>query len=272
MLIWPAVDLLDGRCVRLYQGRYDEVTEFSRDPVEVAAVFVEEGARALHVVDLDGAREGAPQNAGVVREIRRRVDVPLQVGGGLRSGDDVARYLDSGVDRVILGTGAARRPDWVAGLVERHGTDAVAAGVDVREGEVVVEGWTEGSGTSREELLDRLADAGVETVVYTDTVRDGTLTRPDVDGARQVVDRGFRTLVAGGISRVEDVRALRDAGAAGAVIGSALYHGSLTLADARAAAGEIPGEDAGNGAGDGPGGPSEGDGRAAGRTGGGGGP
>lgn len=239
MLIWPAVDLLDGRCVRLYQGRYDEVTEFSRDPVEVAAAFAEEGARAIHVVDLDGAREGEPVNVDLVREIRRRVDLPMQVGGGLRDADQVARYLEDGVDRVILGTGAARRPDWVAGLVEEHGPDAIAAGVDVREGEVVVEGWTEGSGVSKEEVLDRLSEAGVETVVYTDTVRDGTLGRPDVDGAEEVISRGFRTLVAGGISRADDIEALREAGASGVVIGSALYHGTLSLPEARAAAGEI---------------------------------
>lgn len=238
MLIWPAVDVLDGRCVRLYQGSYDDVTEHARDPAAVAEAFAREGARALHVVDLDGARDGRPVHTDVIREIRRRIDVPLQVGGGLRSTDDVARYLEGGVDRVILGTGAARRPDWLAELVERYGPDAVAAGVDVREGEVVVEGWTEGSGVSREALLDRLGEAGVETVIYTDTVRDGTLTRPDVEGARAVVERGFRTVVAGGVSRAEDVRALREAGAAGAVIGSALYHGSLTLAEARAAAGE----------------------------------
>lgn len=236
MNVWPAVDLLDGRCVRLYKGRFDEVTEFSREPVTVAEAFVDQGARHLHVVDLDGARDGRPANAGVILEIRRRLDVRLQVGGGLRRDRDVLRYLEAGVDRVIVGTASARRPEWLADLVERHGPEAVAAGVDVRDGEVVVEGWQEGSGLAREEALDVLAGAGVETVVYTDTVRDGTLTRPDVDGARQVVDRGFRTLVAGGVSRVEDLLALRDAGVAGAVIGSALYHGALGLEEAMAAA------------------------------------
>jgi phosphoribosylformimino-5-aminoimidazole carboxamide ribotide isomerase len=236
MRIWPAVDLLDGRCVRLYKGRYDRVTEYDRDPVAVAERFAADGARALHVVDLDGAREGRPVNAGVVLEIRRRVDLPLQVGGGVRDDDDVARYLDAGVDRVVLGTGAVRRPDWLSRLVARHGPAAVAGGVDVRDGEVVVEGWREGSGVGRDDLLGALADAGVETVVYTDTVRDGTLTRPDVEGARRVVRAGFRTLVAGGISRPEDIAALREAGAAGAVVGSALYTGALTLEAATAAA------------------------------------
>lgn len=239
--VWPAVDLLDGRCVRLFKGRFDDVTEFSRDPVAVAEAFAEGGARNLHVVDLDGAREGRPVNGDVVLEIRRRLDVRLQVGGGLRDDGSVRRFLEAGVDRVILGTGAVRRPEWISGLVERHGTDAVAAGVDVRDGEVVVEGWEEGSGLGRDRVLDALAGAGVETVVYTDTVRDGTLTRPDVQGAADVAGRGFRTLVAGGVSRAADLADLREAGVRGVVIGSALHHGTLTLEEALAAAAGDPG-------------------------------
>lgn len=232
MKIWPAVDLLDGRCVRLYRGRYDEVTEYSRDPASVAGGFVGRGAGALHVVDLDGAREGRPVNADTVLEIRRRVDVPLQVGGGLRDDVDVERYLEAGVDRVILGTAAVRDPDWIARLVERHGPEVVAAGVDVREDRVLTEGWTEAASLDRDGLLDALDACGVETVVYTDTTRDGTLTVPDVEGARRVAARGFRTLVAGGVSRLEHVRRLREAGAAGVVIGSALYTGAIELEDA----------------------------------------
>lgn len=239
MRVWPAVDLLDGRCVRLYRGRYDEVTEYARDPLEVARRFVEEGARALHVVDLDGAREGEPRHAQLVLELRRELAIPMQVGGGLRSVEAVDRYRAAGVDRVILGTAAVRRPDRVRTLVERHGPRAVGVGVDVRDGRVVVEGWTEDSGLGREEMLDRLDDLGVETVVYTDTTRDGTLTVPDVEGARGVVERGFHTLVAGGVSRPEDVAALREAGAAGVVVGSALYTGDLTMADALRAAGDL---------------------------------
>jgi len=237
--VWPAVDLLDGRCVRLYRGSYDEVTEHGRDPVAVARRFVDEGARALHVVDLDGARDGEPRHAGLVLQIRDALDVPMQVGGGLRAEEDADRYLEAGLDRVILGTAAVTDPDRVGRLVDRHGPRAVGVGVDVREGRVVVEGWTEESGLTRDELLDRLGAVGVETVVYTDTTRDGTLTVPDVEGAREVVARGFRTLVAGGVSRARDVAALRRAGAAGVVIGSALYTRTLTLDEAlRAARGD----------------------------------
>lgn len=240
MRIWPAVDLLDGRCVRLYRGRYDEVTEYSRDPAAVAEGFVGRGAGALHVVDLDGAREGRPMSAATVLEIRRRVDVPLQVGGGLRKDEDVQRYLEAGVDRVIVGTGAVRDPEWIARLVDRHGPGAVAAGVDVRREKVLTEGWTREAGVDRDGLLDALDACGVRTVVYTDTTRDGTLTVPDVEGARSVVDRGFRTVVAGGICRPEHVREVREAGAVGAVIGSAIYTGDLELEDALRAAAEGP--------------------------------
>lgn len=242
MRVWPAVDLLDGRCVRLRRGRFDEVTEYDRDPLAVARRFVEDGARALHVVDLDGAREGEPRHVDEILRLRRALEVPMQAGGGLRSAGDVDRYLEAGVDRVILGTAAVRRPDRVARLVERHGPSAVAVGVDVRDGRIVVEGWTEESALARDEMLRRLRELSVETIIYTDTTRDGTLTVPDVEGAREVAERGFRTLVAGGVSRAEDVAALREAGAAGVVIGSALYTGDLALADARRAAADREGE------------------------------
>ena len=173
----------------------------------------------------------------------------LPGGGGLREDEDVRRYLEAGGDRLILGTGAVRDPEWLARLVEVHGAGAVAAGVDVRDEAVLTDGWTEAASLDRDGLLDALDACGIRTVVYTDTTRDGTLTVPDVVGARAVVDRGFRTLVAGGVSRVEHVRRLREAGAAGAVIGSALYTGALALEDAlRAAAGEAAGgDDAGGG-------------------------
>lgn len=236
MKVWPAIDLLDGRCVRLYRGRYDRATEYARDPLAVAERFAVDGADGVHVVDLGGAREGRPVHAGVVLEIRQRVDVPLQVGGGLREEPHVRRYLEAGVDRVVLGTAAVREPEAVGALLRAWGPERIAAGVDVRDGRVVVEGWREEAGMERDAFLDALAALGVETVVYTDTMRDGTETAPDLDGAREVVGRGFRTLVAGGVSSADQVRELRDAGADGVVIGSALYTGALALEDALAAA------------------------------------
>lgn len=243
MLIYPAVDLLDGACVRLLQGDYERVTRFSDDPVATARRFAAEGARALHVVDLDGAREGRPVSREVVLRIAGAVDVSLQVGGGLRSADDVAGYLEAGVERVILGTAAARDPQWLAGLLDRWGPERIAAGVDVAGDEVRVEGWRTGA-LRADAFLDLLGDVGTELVVYTDTVRDGTLTGPDVEGAARVIDRGFRTIVAGGVSTRGQVRRLREAGAEGAVIGSALYRGEIDLADALEAASGTGGDPA----------------------------
>lgn len=241
MIVLPAVDLLRGACVRLYRGDYDRATEYSRDPAAVAEQFVREGAEGLHVVDLDGAREGSPRNAELILEVRDRVDVPMQVGGGLRETRDVARYLRAGVDRVIIGTASAESPDWLGSLLDRFGPDRVAAGVDVEDEEVMVRGWLEGSGATVGDALRELRGLGVETVVYTDVTRDGTLGRPDVDGARRVVEAGFRTVAAGGISRPEHLRLLRDAGVDGAVVGSALYEDEMTLEEAREVASGPPG-------------------------------
>lgn len=245
MLIYPAVDLLDGACVRLHQGDFERVTRFSDDPVATARRFAVSGAPALHVVDLDGAREGRPVNREVVLRIAGAVDVPLQVGGGLRSADDVAGYLEAGVERVVLGTAAARDSGWLADLLTRWGPERIAAGVDVAGGEVRVEGWRTGA-LPAETFLDLLADVGTDVVVYTDTMRDGTLGGPNVEGAARVIDRGFRTIVAGGVSTRDQVSRLREAGAEGAVIGSALYRGEIDLAAAlEAASGRSGGHDAG---------------------------
>ena len=237
MLVLPAIDLLEGACVRLRQGDYDRATEFSREPVAVARRFVAEGARALHVVDLEGARTGRPVHRDEVAAVCTATDVPVQVGGGVRSREDAETWMGAGARRVILGTAAVGRPELLARLLASAGSDRVVAAVDVRDGRVVVRGWTEDSGLEKAEALERLAAAGVSRVLYTNVRRDGTLTRPDVDGARDVIEAGFRTLVAGGVSRVSHVEALREAGAEGCVLGSALYRGALELEEALAAAG-----------------------------------
>lgn len=244
MLIYPAIDLLEGACVRLHRGSFCRVTEFSRDPAAVARRFLRAGAPALHLVDLEGAREGAPANEDIIVAIRRLARVPLQVGGGLRSETDVSRYLEAGIDRVILGTGAIRRPQWLGRLVSRFGPDRIVAGVDVRSGRAVVEGWRAESEQSLSDVLDELGERRVERIVYTDTSRDGTLTGPDLEGARRVAERGFKTVVSGGISAAGQLRTLRRMGMAGAVIGSAFYRGALTLEEALGASGSAAGSDA----------------------------
>jgi len=236
VVIYPAIDLLGGACVRLLRGSYEHVTEFSDDPLAMARGFEAAGAPALHVVDLDGAREGRPVHAELILRIRRAVDVSLQVGGGLRHERDVAAYLEAGIDRVILGTGAAEACAWTGSLVDRFGADRIAAAADVRDGKPLLRGWTARAGHTFSSLLASFRTVGVTTVVYTNTARDGALSGADLAGTRAVVESGFRVIAAGGIASTADVRALRDIGALGAVIGSALYSGKLSLADAMEAA------------------------------------
>lgn len=240
MLIYPAIDLLGGACVRLARGSFDEVTVYAENPVEQAERFAAEGARALHVVDLDGARTGEPAHMAVLSRIAVTFPGAVQTGGGIRTEGDIERYLDLGVDRVILGTAAVSRPDWLAEMVFRFGADRLAAAVDLRGDEVMVDGWLRGASTDLPELIAGLRDAGIETIVFTDTLRDGMLDSADAARGAGFVRAGFETIVAGGVTTVDDVRRLRAVGVAGAVIGSALYEGRLTLGEALAAASERP--------------------------------
>lgn len=232
MLIFPAIDLLEGRCVRLRQGRFDEPTVYSDDPTAVARDFAAQGAEALHVVDLEGARLGKAKNLDSVFSIREAVRVFLQVGGGIRTFALGSRLLEAGVDRVVCGTAAADDPRLIAKLLERYGPDYVAAAVDLREGKVAIRGWETESEKSLDEVLRDLRTAGARWIVCTDITRDGMLAGPSLDAARRIADEGFRVIAAGGIATPEHIVRLRDAGAAGCVIGSALYEGALTLADA----------------------------------------
>lgn len=236
MLILPAIDLLEGACVRLRRGNYGRITRFSDDPISVARRFADGGAPWLHVVDLDGARDGRPGNRDAVRAIVRAVDVPVQTGGGIRDAAAAAVWLEEGVRRVILGTAAVERPETLGEVVERFGTARVAAAVELQEDRLRVEGWRRTAGIGLEEALDRLAAVGLTTLLYTDIRRDGTLLAPNVEGARRLIAAGWRVLVAGGVARPSHVVALREAGAAGVVIGSALYRGTMTLAEALEAA------------------------------------
>lgn len=236
MLILPAIDLLDGSCVRLARGSFDRVTVYADDPAARAAEFAEQGARALHVVDLEGARSGGPVHLDVVRDIRAGFPGFLQVGGGLRTTGDIAACLDLGVDRLILGTAAVGRPGWLTEAIGRHGADRLAVAVDLRGRRVMVDGWRRRSDSDLSDVLARLEAAGVRTVVFTDTERDGMLGSADAARARDFVRAGFETVVAGGVTTADDIRRLAAAGAAGAIIGSALYEGRLTVEEALAAA------------------------------------
>jgi phosphoribosylformimino-5-aminoimidazole carboxamide ribotide isomerase len=227
----PAIDVLEGRVVRLSQGRREAVTIEGGDPVELARRFRREGARRLHLVDLDGAFSGTP-TLELVERVAAAGGLPLQVGGGYRSLDAVAAALDAGADRVMVGT-AAFSPAFLTEAAARFGASLVVA-IDVKDGEVAVDGWTRGSGTTAAALATDCAAAGVERLLVTSTARDGSLAGPDVALLSEVLAAGLPVIAAGGISSVDDLLRVRELGCAGAVAGSALLAGRFTLAEALA--------------------------------------
>lgn len=230
--VLPAVDVLQGRVVRLSQGRAEAVTLEGGSPEELARRYAAEGAERLHLVDLDGAFAGAP-SAGLVGAVTRAAGVPVQVGGGYRTVASAQAALDAGADRVMVGT-AALSPGFLGEAVGALGERLVVA-IDVRDGKVAADGWTRLTDVSALELARRCASAGVSRLLVTSTVRDGSLSGPDLRLLQDVLPAGLAVLAAGGIASVGDLVALRDLGCEGAVCGSALLAGRFTLAEARAA-------------------------------------
>jgi phosphoribosylformimino-5-aminoimidazole carboxamide ribotide isomerase len=242
MTVYPAIDLRGGRCVRLWQGAYDRETVYGDDPVAVARGFAADGARWLHVVDLDGARAGRPLQADLVARICAAVPIPVQVGGGLRDAAAVEAVLGAGAARAVLGTVAVRDPTLAASLCRAH-PGRIAIGLDARDGRLRVEGWTEGAETTALALAARAGDLGAAAIVYTDVGRDGTEQGPDLAGTRAVARAARVPVIAsGGVGSLADLRALAALiadGVAGAIVGRALYTGAVRLPEARAAAGEV---------------------------------
>lgn len=235
MEIIPAIDIKDGRCVRLYQGDFQQVTVYDDDPVAVAQRWVREGAQRLHLVDLDGARIGMPIHTDIIHAIVQSAGVPVQLGGGLRSIEAIERALELGVQRVIVGTAAVRDPDLIAYLVQQFG-DAIAVAIDARNGMATTAGWTETATISAVDLLERMATLGVRRIIYTDISRDGTLSEPNVAATGALVRPGGPAIIAsGGISAIDHLRRLAAVGVEGAIVGRALYTGDLSLHEALAA-------------------------------------
>ena len=227
----PAVDMQDGEVVQLVQGERGTETRYG-DPVVAAERWVDAGARTLHLVDLDGAFDGERANADAVAAIVDAVDVPVQLGGGIRTARDARRLLDSGVDRVILGTAAVNDPDIVAEISETH-PDTVLVSLDAKDGEVVIEGWTEGTGLDPADAAGRYADLGAAGILFTDVDVEGQLGGVNSRAVERVVDAVSIPVVAsGGVATLEDIRSLQTAGAAAVVVGTALYEGRFTLAEA----------------------------------------
>lgn len=232
MIVIPAIDLRGGRCVRLVQGDYDRELSFSDDPVAVAQRWQEEGARRLHIVDLDAAREGRAVNEETVRQIIDAVDLPVQIAGGVRDHDAIDRWLKAGADRVILGTAAIRDHEFAAEAARRHG-ERIIVSLDARDGVVATDGWTEAGGQRAEELLRRLSELGVRRFVYTDIARDGTLTSPNYEEIEALLGTTDAPIIAaGGVAETGHLVRLAQLGVEGAIVGRALYDGGLALPEA----------------------------------------
>ena len=237
MDLYPAIDLREGRCVRLVQGDYSRQTVYGGDPLAVAKELEADGAPWIHVVDLDAARTGRPENRAVLTAIADAVGVPVQAGGGIRDEFSAEALLGAGVARIVVGTAAVEEPAMVRRLASRH-PGRVAVGLDARRGELAVRGWTEGSGTRAEELLERFVDIPLAAVVVTDISRDGTMGGPDVEGLASVLSTSpFPVVASGGVGSLDDLRALGGITVgsrrlAGVIVGKALHDGVFTLGEA----------------------------------------
>ncbi len=235
MEIIPAIDLKQGRCVRLKQGRMEDETVFSEDPAAMALHWQEQGAKRLHVVDLDGAVGGAPANAKVIAQICKVLSIPVQLGGGVRDLAGISRALDLGIGRVILGTLAARSPETALQAADDN-PGQIVIGIDARGGKVAVEGWTETSGLDYLDLARKLDVPGVAAVVFTDIARDGMRTGPNLLSTQKLCEAVSRPVIAsGGVQGIQDIKdlmPLAQKGLAGVITGRAIYEGSLDLAQA----------------------------------------
>ena len=232
MILFPAIDLFEGKAVRLYKGDYAQMTVYSEHPEEIARDFAACGATHIHLVDLEGARSGETPNLDTVLKIRESTGLFCEIGGGIRSMEIVERYLSAGLDRVILGTAAIENEDFLRSAVEKYG-DKIATGADIRDGYVSVKGWTEQSGVTLEAFCEKMEEIGVSTVICTDISRDGAMRGTNREMYR-MLSRKFRLNItaSGGVSTLEDVRSLRAMNLYGAIIGKAYYTGDINLKEA----------------------------------------
>lgn len=239
MQVIPAIDLIRGKVVRLIQGDYDQVAVYSKDPAHIAQAFVDQGAKRLHVVDLDGAREGKPVNTEVLRHIVQSIVIPVEIGGGLRTIDNIAQVLDAGAKWAILGTKACEDLDFIKAVVSEFG-EKIIVSIDVKDGRVATRGWLKTSDISDVKLIKSLLGVGVSSFVYTDISRDGMLSGLNIDGVRSVLDAtGASMVYSGGVSSEDDVRnlkTLKDKGLTGIIIGKALYENKIDLNHAQSIA------------------------------------
>lgn len=234
-VIYPAIDLRNGKCVQLTQGDYNKETVFREDPVEAAKEWEQQGAKWIHLVDLDGAKTGHPVNDEIIGRIAKAVDIPVQIGGGLRSMEHVELLLERGVSRVILGTVIIEKPDFVEAVLDKY-SDQVAIALDARDGYVATRGWLETSEVRADELALELVDKGAQTFIYTDIAKDGMMGGPNVEAIVHLAKAtGKNVIASGGVSELNDITRLaqhRQDGVVGAIVGKAIYLGNIKLEEA----------------------------------------
>lgn len=233
MYLLPAIDILDGRAVRLAKGDYNQVTVYNEDPAAQAQIFEEAGAEWIHVVDLNGAKSGLPENIEIIERILRRTKLKIEVGGGLRSLDTLARLADAGVSRMVLGTALVRDPEFAQAAIETYG-DMLAAGIDAKGGEVAVAGWREGSGVAATDLAAEMSKLGYRHLIYTDIARDGMQTGIEREAyERMAAAFGHPVIASGGVASIADIERLAPVAASieGIITGRAIYEGTLDLAE-----------------------------------------
>lgn len=236
MIVFPAIDIRGGNAVRLIEGDYDRETVFDADPVDAALRWAEGGAEWIHIVDLDGARDGVRLNASVIARIREAVPCKLQLGGGIRTMDDVRAVSDLGIDRIVIGSAAVTNPELVSAAVERLGS-GVAVGLDARDGKLATQGWREQTNVRAVDAAQAFASDGVRHVVFTDIRRDGKLQGPNLEALQEMIENVPANVIAsGGISSLDDIISVQRIGAAGVIVGAALYHNRFSLVDALSAA------------------------------------
>lgn len=245
MLIIPAIDLKDGKCVRLRQGRMDDSTVFSDNPVDMAAKWVDAGCRRLHLVDLNGAFAGKPVNGEIVQAIAKAYpELPIQIGGGIRSAEIIEAYLGAGVSQVIIGTKAVKEPEFVTQMCKAF-PGHIIVGLDAQDGRVAIDGWAEVTDVMAVDLAKRFRDDGVSSIVYTDIARDGMMQGVNVEATVDLAQQGGIPVIAsGGVTNIDDIRALAEVAAKGifgAITGRAIYEGTLDVAEAQALSDQLTG-------------------------------
>lgn len=233
LIIYPAIDMRGGKCVRLLQGDYDKETIYGDSPFDMAQSFADAGAEWIHMVDLDGAKDGKRVNDRFVIEAAQKLNVKIQIGGGIRSEEDIRHYLDQGVDRVIIGSIAVSNPEFAIEMIQTYGS-RIAVGIDAKNGYVATHGWLDTSELKATELGKRFADAGAETFIFTDIATDGTLAGPNIAAVCEMAEvTGKNVIASGGVSSLEDLKALSlEKGISGAIVGKALYENRFTLKEA----------------------------------------